>query len=69
MKTIDIPTDNPLEMVWAIREKIYEETKDMSWEEYGEYLRRHCESFEKKLKNARAERLDKESSEKPDNKK
>ncbi len=63
MKTIEIPTDNPLEMIWAVRAKIYEETKDMSKEEYGEYLRQHSEAFNKKLEKVRAERLARESSE------
>jgi hypothetical protein len=33
MPEYDINSDNPLEMVWAIREKIYEETKHMTQEE------------------------------------
>lgn len=60
MKTIEIPTDNPLEMIWAVREKIYEETKDMSKEEFGRLLQEHSEAFEKKLEKVRAERLARE---------
>ncbi|MCL2347067.1 MAG: hypothetical protein FWC50_02280 [Planctomycetaceae bacterium] len=50
MKSTDIPTDNPLEMVWAIREKIYEETKDMTPEEEREYTRKQSEAFRRLMK-------------------
>jgi hypothetical protein len=49
MKTIEIPTDDPLKMIWAIREKIYEETKDMTDEEEREYTRKKVESFQRRL--------------------
>lgn len=39
MKTIEIPTDNPVKMIWAIREKHYEETKNMTPDEKSEYTR------------------------------
>jgi len=51
MKTIDRQADDSLQMVWAIREKIYEKTKNMNHEEYLTYLRKHVESFEKRLKS------------------
>jgi len=55
MKTIDIPTDDPLKMIWAVREKIYEETKDMTDEEWGAYLLAANDRVEKKLEMLRAE--------------
>ena len=39
----DINSDDPMEMIWAVREKIYEETKDMSHEEFGALLRQASE--------------------------
>lgn len=36
--TYDIYSDDPLEMIWAVREKIYEETKDFSVEQWNDYL-------------------------------
>jgi len=55
MKTIDIPTDDPLKMIWAVREKIYEETKNMTDEEWSAYLRAANNRVEKKLEALRAE--------------
>jgi len=49
MQTIENQTDDSLEMVWEIREKIYEATKDMDHEAYRAYLRKHVESFERRL--------------------
>ncbi|MGL6227076.1 MAG: hypothetical protein ACRC10_10695 [Thermoguttaceae bacterium] len=45
MLTIEIPTDDPLKMVWAIRQKQYDETKQMTNEEQREYTRQKCEAF------------------------
>ena len=42
MPEYDINSDNPLEVVWAIREKIYEETKHMTVEERMEYTERQA---------------------------
>ena len=56
MKSIEIPTDNPLEMIWAVREKIYEETKDMTSEEWSEYLRRANERSELEMQRIRAKK-------------
>ena len=53
MTTIKIPTDDPLKIVRAIREKIHEETKEMSNEEFSQRLRKHADSFEKKLSIAK----------------
>ena len=41
----DINSDDPLEMIWAVREKIYEETKGMTREEKTELLRKTREKF------------------------
>lgn len=65
MKTIEIPTDDSLQMVWAIREKIYEETKDMNHEEYRAYLRKHVESFEQRLAALAEEERQRDESEPP----
>jgi len=43
MPEYDINSDNPLEMVWAIREKIYEETKHMTVEERMAYTRQRAD--------------------------
>jgi hypothetical protein len=43
MPEYDINSDNPLEMVWAIREKIYEETKHMTKEEHMAHLIRQAD--------------------------
>ncbi len=44
-----IYSDDPLEMVWAIREKIYEETKEMTPQEFTEYIRKGNEDFNRKM--------------------
>ena len=41
----DINSDDPLEMIWAVREKIYDETKGMTREERTELLRKAAEKF------------------------
>ena len=43
MPEYDINSDNPLEIVWAIREKIYEEIKDMTKEERMAHLTRQAD--------------------------
>jgi hypothetical protein len=50
MPEYDINSDNPLEMVWAIREKIYEETKDMMKEERMAYTRQHADNARRMMK-------------------
>ena len=45
----DINSKDPLEMVWAIREKIYEETKDMTYEERMEYTERCAAECRRKM--------------------
>ena len=55
MKTIDIPTDDPLRMIWAVREQIYEETKDMTDDEWSAYVRAANNRVEKKLETLRSE--------------
>jgi hypothetical protein len=49
MKTIEISTANPLKMIWAIREKMYEETKYMTDDEESEYTRKKVESFHQRM--------------------
>ncbi|MDR1963304.1 MAG: hypothetical protein LBQ50_05960 [Planctomycetaceae bacterium] len=44
MQTTDLPTDS-VEMVRAIRQRHYEETKEMSREERREYYRKTTEKF------------------------
>lgn len=53
MKTTEIPTDDPLEIVWAVREKIYEDTKDMTHEEFSEYLQESSEWFNTEIEKRR----------------
>lgn len=53
MKTIELPTDDPLVMVRAIREKIYEETKDMNCEDFEKYLRESSDWFELEMSKRR----------------
>jgi len=45
MKTIEIPTDDSVETFRSIREKIYEETKDMTLEEVMDYERKQLAEF------------------------
>jgi len=47
----DINSRDPLEMVWAIREKIYEETKDMTQEERMARTRRRAEECRRKMQS------------------
>ena len=49
MPEYDINSPNPVEMVRAIREKIYEETKDMTIEERMEYTERHAAECRRKM--------------------
>ncbi|MGL6225756.1 MAG: hypothetical protein ACRC10_03910 [Thermoguttaceae bacterium] len=49
MPKYDIYSDDPLEMVWAIREKIREETKDMTREEYNAYIRKAGERLDRDI--------------------
>lgn len=56
MKTVEIPTDNTMEMIWAIREKINDETKGMTDEEWTEYVHHGSESFHREVERIRAEK-------------
>ena len=49
MPEYDINSDNPLEMVWAIREKIYEETKHMTREEQMAHLIRQADEAQRMM--------------------
>ncbi len=53
MQTIEIPTNDPVKMVRAIREKHYQETKDMTPEERREYRRKKAESFDRLMANVK----------------
>lgn len=53
MKTIDIPTDDPLKMIWAVREKIYDETKEMSTEQWNDYVQKGVDEFEREIAKRR----------------
>lgn len=55
MKTIDIPTDDPLKMIWAVREKIHDETKNMTDEQWSDYLHEANERVLAKLIRIRTE--------------
>ena len=54
MTTIEIPTDNTMQMVWSIRKKIYEETKGMSDAEWEDYVRKGSESFRREVEKQRS---------------
>ncbi len=54
----DINSDDPMEMIWAVREKIYEETKDMSNEEFGALLREAHEANRRDAAKIRLEDYD-----------
>ena len=49
MKTIEIPTDDGVAMVRAIRDKMYEETKHMTPEEKWEYDSKQLERARERL--------------------
>ena len=51
MPEYDIDSPDPLEMVWAIREKIYEETKDMTAQERMAHMVRQADEFRRTLQN------------------
>lgn len=57
MPKFDIYSDDPLEMVWAVREKMYEETQNMSPEEFSRYIRKEADEFEKDMEQVRSEHL------------
>ena len=50
MITIEIPTDNVVEMVRAIRDKNYEEMKYMTSDEKMEYRKRKSNAFLRLMK-------------------
>ena len=57
MKMIEIPTSESLELIWAIREKVNEETAKMSREEFATYIRKGCEHAQDEIEKRRAARL------------
>lgn len=58
MTTIEIPTDDAVKMVRAIRDKHYEETKNMTPEEIREYRRKKVESFNRLMEQVNPEDYD-----------
>jgi len=56
MPEYDINSDNPLEMIWAVREKIYEETKDMTEAEWVAYVQESNDRAEVVMAKIRAEK-------------
>lgn len=55
MPKYDIHSDDPIEMVWAVREKMYEETQNMTPEEFSRYIRKEADAFDQDMKKIRAE--------------
>jgi len=58
MHEYDINSDNPLEMVWAIREKIYDEIKDMTKEERMAHLTRQADEARRMMKETNPDDYD-----------
>ena len=58
MTQFDIHSDDPMEMVWAVREKIYEETKNMNHEEFSAYLHAASERVREKTERLRTQNID-----------
>ena len=56
MKSIEITTDDPLQMIWAVREKIHEETRDMTEAEWDAYVQASNDRAETALARIRAEK-------------
>lgn len=57
MNTYDINSNDPMEVIWAIREQINEETKDMSWDEFNEYVRKRSEHGRQVIESHRKKRV------------
>ena len=45
MPTIEVPAKDSVAMFREIREKLYEETKHMTWEEREDYYQKGVDSF------------------------
>jgi hypothetical protein len=56
MKTTETLPDDPVKMVWAIRERIYEETKDMTEAEWDAYVQAANDRVEATMAKIRAEK-------------
>ena len=56
MNTYDINSNDPMEVIWAVREQINEETRDMSWEEFHEYVRKGSERGREEIERHRKQR-------------
>ncbi|MGL6225719.1 MAG: hypothetical protein ACRC10_03725 [Thermoguttaceae bacterium] len=56
MTKYNIDSDDPLEMVWAIRDKIREETKNMTREEYHAYIQSGCERVDRDIERIRRQK-------------
>lgn len=57
MKTIETTADSTMEMVWAICEKINEETKSMTDQQWIEYVTNGSRDFHNEIEQIRKERL------------
>ncbi|GHT18992.1 hypothetical protein FACS1894189_7460 [Planctomycetales bacterium] len=57
MQATETPPIDAVEMIRAIRDKHYEETKNMTWDEIWEYNRKKVESFDRWAAQVRAERV------------
>ncbi|MDR3108207.1 MAG: hypothetical protein LBU65_00770 [Planctomycetaceae bacterium] len=56
MFVIEIPTNDPVKMFRAIRNKLYEDTKNMTWEERDEYNRQKEDACRRLAVQRRVER-------------
>ena len=58
MTTFDIPTNDGVDMVRAIRDMFYEETKNMTPEEKREYRRKKLEDAHQRMKEINPDDFD-----------
>ena len=58
MPEYDIHSDNPVEMVWAIREKIFEQIKDMTKEERIAHLTRQADEARRMMQDINSDDYD-----------
>lgn len=54
MPKYNIQSDDPMEMIWAVREKMYDETKEMNHEEFSAYIRKGSECARQEIAKRRA---------------
>jgi hypothetical protein len=58
MSITEISLSDPVKDVWAIREKIHEDTKNMTREEKKEYLHRNVKNFNRLMESINPENDD-----------